>query len=161
MRVTMAAVLVLLVTSFVPAYAGNVVSHKTGATATVGGHYAAKFQAYVDDIEAAGGAVYFMGGNRRGHCSERHMHSCGRALDVCQLSRDRVDHRCHLPDRHVLAQIAERHGLFEGGQWCHGDYGHAQAGASAPACGTTIAASRHKRHRVAKRHYHHRRLARS
>jgi hypothetical protein len=115
---------------------GVVRSHKTGALARVGAQFAPKFQAYIDDIEARGGIVRKMGGMRRGHCSARHMHSCGRALDVCQTRRDRVDPRCRLPDRHELARIAAAHGLFEGGQWCHGDYGHAQAGVSAPACGS-------------------------
>ena len=115
--------------------AGLVISKKTGAHARVGVQYAARFQAYVDDIEAHGGVVRFMGGIRRGKCWSGGMHPCGRALDVCQTGRGRVDARCHLPGRHALAQIAAAHGLFEGGQWCHSDYGHAQAGESAAACG--------------------------
>jgi len=27
------------------------------------------------------------------------------------------------------------HGLFEGGRWCNSDYGHAQVGVTAAACG--------------------------
>lgn len=122
---------------------GNVVSHKTGARATVGAKYAAKFQAYIDAVEAAGARVLFMGGIRRGRCSSGHQHPCGMALDVCQKSRDRVDGRCRLPARHSLARIAASVGLFEGGQWCNGDYGHAQVQVSAPACGTTLMAKRH------------------
>src|SRR5512143_2315 len=127
---------------------GNVVSHKTGARARVGAAYAAKFQAYIDDLEANGATVRFMGGIRGGRCSSGHMHPCGRALDVCQLSRGRVDGRCNLPSRSTIASIAARHGLFEGGQWCSSDYGHVQAGESAPACGggTTMMARRHYRH---------------
>ena len=125
---------------------GNVVSHKTGAHATVGVRYAAKFQAYIDRIEAAGARVLFMGGIRHGRCSSGHQHPCGMALDVCQLRRDRVDGRCGLPGRHALARIAASVGLFEGGQWCHGDYGHAQVEASAPACGTMMAARSHRHH---------------
>jgi hypothetical protein len=132
---------------------GNVVSHKTGATARVSSAHAGQFQAYVDDIEARGGIVRFMGGIRRGHCSSSSMHPCGRALDVCQTGRGRVDARCHLPSRHELAHIAAAHGLFEGGQWCHSDYGHAQVGVSAAACGqhrdapTTMVASARSHHR--------------
>ena len=124
-------------------------SGKTGASARVGCAYVARFQAYVDELEANGATVHFMGGYRPGHCSPRHMHSCNRALDVCQLSRGRVDTKCRLPGRQALATIAERHGLFEGGQWCHSDYGHAQVGVTAGACGTTLMAKSKRRHRAA------------
>ena len=107
---------------------GNVVSHKTGATARVSPQYAARFQAYIDAIEATGASVRFMGGTRRGRCSSSSMHPCGKALDVCQTGRGRVDARCHLPSRHELARIAAAHGLVEGGRWQHSDYGHAQVG---------------------------------
>jgi hypothetical protein len=40
-----------------------------------------------------------------------------------------------LPDRASLARIAAAHGLFEGGRWCHSDYGHAQISVTAAACG--------------------------
>lgn len=123
---------------------GNVVSHKTGARATVGAAYAAKFQAYIDDLEAGGAIIRFMGGVRRGRCSSYHLHPCGRALDVCQLSRGRVDPRCRLPDRSHIAAIAARHGLFEGGRWCHHDYGHAQVGTTAAACGERTYAARRR-----------------
>ena len=121
---------------------GNVVSHKTGARATVSPQHAATFQAYINDLEANGARVLFMGGSRKGRCSSRHMHSCGKALDVCQRSRGVVDRRCNLPDRRYIAMIAARHGLFEGGQWCHHDYGHAQVGTTASACGSTKLANR-------------------
>jgi hypothetical protein len=39
-----------------------------------------------------------------------------------------------LPDRITLGQIAAAHGLFEGGRWCHSDYGHAQTSVTAAAC---------------------------
>jgi len=134
---------------------GLVVSHKTGATARVGSQYAALFQGYIDAVEAAGATVRFMGGIRRGHCWSGGMHPCGKALDVCQTGRGRVDPRCHLPPRHQLAQIASAHGLFEGGRWCHSDYGHAQVGESSAACGqrqyrdapTTMVASARSHHR--------------
>ena len=134
-----AAIAVLIA---VPAGAGTVTS-KYGAKATVGDAYTAKFQSYVDDLENNHGAtIRFMGGTRRGKCSNRHMHSCGRALDICQLGRGRVDSRCRLPPRHEISRIAARHGLFEGGQWCHSDYGHAQVGVSAAACGERTLAAR-------------------
>jgi hypothetical protein len=69
-------------------------------------------------------------------------------LDICQLSRGRVDSRCHLPGRQAVAAIANRHGLFEGGQWCHSDYGHAQVGVTAEACGNTMSAKRHRKTRI-------------
>jgi hypothetical protein len=131
---------------------GNVVSHKTGASARVGVEFAAKFQGYVDAIEATGATVYFMGGIRRGHCSNSSLHPCGKALDVCQTGRGRVSAKCHLPDRSTLARIAEAHGLFEGGQWRHSDFGHAQVGVTAEACGnkgsTMTASARTRRNEV-------------
>ena len=140
-----AAIIAALVSS---AQAG-VVHSKFGAKATVGDAYTAKFQAYIDDLESNGAVIRFMGGIRRGKCSSRHMHPCGRAIDICQLGRGRVDHRCKLPSRSVIAGIAARHGLFEGGQWCNNDYGHAQAGVSAAACGErTLAARSRNKHRT-------------
>ena len=116
--------------------AGIVISHKTGARARVGVAYAARFQAYIDDLEDNYGArVLFMGGIRRGRCSISSEHPCGKALDVCQLRRGVVDPRCRLPGRITLGQIAAAHGLFEGGRWCNSDYGHAQVGVTAGACG--------------------------
>ncbi len=119
---------------------GVVTSSKTGARARVGGAYAARFQAYIDDLENNYGArVLFMGGIRPGRCSIYSEHPCGKALDVCQLRRGEVDSRCHLPGRSALGQIAASHGLFEGGRWCDSDYGHAQVGVTAPACGDRYA----------------------
>ena len=158
MRALLAAITLLAITSFVPAQASTVVSHKTGARATgLSAMYATRFQAYIDDLEAHGAKVLFMGGYRSGHCSSGHLHPCGRALDVCQLSRGRVDHRCNLPSRGTIGAIAASHGLFEGGRWCDSDYGHAQIGGTA--CGEQYYASarRHMR-RVARRHHHHHRV---
>ncbi|MGB8430523.1 MAG: hypothetical protein WCE72_11920 [Pseudolabrys sp.] len=116
--------------------AGVVISGKTGARARVGIAYAARFQAYIDDLETNHGArVLFMGGIRPGRCSISSEHPCGKALDVCQLRRGAVDPRCNLPGRQVLGEIAASHGLFEGGRWCNSDYGHAQIGVTAAACG--------------------------
>jgi Uroporphyrinogen decarboxylase (URO-D) len=115
---------------------GIVMSAKTGARARVGVAYAARFQAYIDDLEKNYGArVLFMGGIRPGRCAPESEHPCGKALDVCQLGRGVVDPRCNLPGRVALGQIAAAHGLFEGGRWCHSDYGHAQVDVTAPACG--------------------------
>jgi hypothetical protein len=115
---------------------GIVVSAKTGARARVGVAYAARFQAYIDDLENNHGArVIFMGGIRPGRCLPESQHPCGKALDVCQLGWGKVDPRCNLPDRVALGRIAAAHGLFEGGRWCHSDYGHAQTSVTAAACG--------------------------
>ena len=114
----------------------EIVSGKTGARARVGVAHAARFQAYIDDLENNYGArVVFMGGIRPGRCSIYNEHPCGKALDVCQLRRGVVDPRCNLPGRATLGQIAASHGLFEGGRWCDSDYGHAQVEVTAPACG--------------------------
>jgi len=114
---------------------GIVISHKTGARARVGVAYAARFQAYIDDLENNHGArVLFMNGIRPGRCSPASEHPCGKALDVCQRRRGVVDPRCNLPTRVALGRIATTHGLFEGGRWCNSDYGHAQVGVTAAAC---------------------------
>jgi hypothetical protein len=98
--------------------------------------YAARFQAYIDDLETNHSArVLFMGGIRPGRCSSSSEHPCGKALDVCQRSRGVVDPRCNLPGRVALGRIAASHGLFEGGRWCNSDYGHAQIDVTAAACG--------------------------
>lgn len=130
----------------------GVVRSKTGATARVSPQVAQRFQALVDDLETNhGSSVRFMGGVRRGKCWSGGMHPCGKALDLCQLSRGRVDSRCRLPSRHELNRIAAAHGLSSGGLWCHHDHGHIQASTSASACGTTLAARRHtKRVRYAR-----------
>jgi hypothetical protein len=124
---------------------GIVRSHKTGATAHVSPRYASRFQAYVNDLEAHGAAIKFMGGYRKGRCWAGGQHPCGKALDVCQLGRGRVDHSCDLPSRAQIASIAASHGLFEGGQWCRSDYGHAQIGITAGACGSPLSARSHRR----------------
>ena len=118
---------------------GVFISLKTGAHARVGVAYAARFQAYIDDLENNHGArVLFMNGIRPRHCSPASEHPCGKALDVCQRRRGVVDPRCNLPGRVALGQIAASHGLFEGGRWCNSDYGHAQIGVTAAACGDRI-----------------------
>lgn len=110
---------------------GVVRSRKTGALARVGAAYAARFQAYIDDLETNYGVrVLFMGGTRPGRCSRSSEHPCGKALDVCQRRRGVVDPHCNLPNRVALGRIAASHGLFEGGRWCNSDYGHAQIDAT-------------------------------
>src|SRR5262249_36087716 len=118
---------------------GVVISIKTGAKARVGISYAARFQAYIDDLENNYGArVLFMGRIRPGHCSQASEHPCGKALDVGQRRRGVVDPRCNLPSRVALGRVAASHGLFEGGRWCNSDYGHVQIGVTAAACGDKI-----------------------
>lgn len=122
-------------------------SKKTGATAYVAYANQAAFQSYIDDIESAGAIVKFMGGVRNERCAPpRHKHACGGAVDVCQKYRDVVDGICHLPSRKILIAIAARHSLTEGGQWCHGDRGHVEAGPSAGACGVRMTRYRVHRH---------------
>lgn len=134
-----------------------IMSPKTGSTARVARQYAGRFQAYVDDLEDHGARVLSMGGFRgHGPCTQRHKHRCGRALDVCQLSRGVVDARCHLPSPNEMRRIAAAHGLVEGGRWCHGDYGHAEVAPGAPLCA-------HRRYSVGRAvypHGHRRRMAR-
>ena len=122
-----------------------VTSRTTKASARVGCTYVDKFQAYIDDLESRGATVRKLGGIRRGKCWSGGLHPCGKAMDVCQLSRGRVDARCNLPGRVDIAQIASRHGLFEGGRWCNSDYGHVQVGTTAGDCRTTMAARKKNR----------------
>ncbi len=108
---------------------GVVRSGKTGKTARVDPRHAAKFQAYIDDLENNYGArVLFMGGGRAGSCGLANQHACGggQALDVCQYSWGVVDRRCGLPSPARLARIARDHGLYEGAEWCRPDTGHVQ-----------------------------------
>lgn len=107
--------------------AGLVRSGKTGAVARVAARFKEAFQAYVDDVEAAGGRITFMGGIRPGPCAiPWSKHPCGMAIDLCQYRRGIVDHACRLPAESVMAALAVRHGLIEGGVWCNGDRGHAE-----------------------------------
>lgn len=132
---------------------GIVRSAKTGATARVAPRYAARFQAYVDDLEAHGAEVRFMGGYRAGKCWSGGQHPCGKALDVCQLARGVVDRRCHLPNKQAMISIAAAHNLWEGGQWCSQDRGHAQIDQSAARCGSNLyaAVTKFKHRRMAAR----------
>lgn len=109
---------------------GIVRSSKTGATARVAARYQPVFQAYVDDLEAAGAVVRFMGGYRPGTCWTGGRHPCGAALDVCQYRRGVVERKCNLPSPGVIVAIAARHGLTEGASWQSSDYGHAEVRAS-------------------------------
>ena len=118
---------------FVGHSSGNVHS-KAGASASVSPQYASAFQALVDDLEAHGAVIRFMGGYRPGRCGQANKHACGMALDVCQYARDVVEGKCNLPGREAENKIAATHGLFHGGAWCTGDRGHFEAGGSV-ACG--------------------------
>lgn len=98
-----------------------------GATARVAKSAASAFQSYIAALEKSGARILSLGGIRRGRCSiPRHKHPCGLALDVCQLSRGRVDDRCKLPPRSQAVAMAARTGLIEGGSWCNSDYGHVE-----------------------------------
>jgi hypothetical protein len=46
-----------------------------------------------------------------------------------------VDPRCNLPARVALGRIASVQAFSKGGRWCNSDYGHAQVGVTAAACG--------------------------
>lgn len=132
---------------------GIIRSAKTGATAKVAPRYAARFQAYIDDLEARGAAVYYMGGIRRGRCSPASQHPCGKALDVCQDWRGHVSgaRDCRLPRPAEMAAIAERHGLHEGAVWCGSpDYGHAQVDKTGTNC-VARGTFGPRRHRIASR----------
>ena len=81
-------------------------SRKTGARARVGGAHAARFQAYIDDLENnQAPAVPLHGRHASGTLSSSGMHPCGKALDVCQMRRGVVDSRCHLPARRRLRRL--------------------------------------------------------
>jgi hypothetical protein len=131
--------------------AGMVVS-RSGARASVSASYASQFQGLINDLEAYGARITFMGGYRAGVCSlPAHKHPCGMALDICQLARGVVDGRCNLPNHQELSRLAQAHGLFSGGDWCNDDYGHVEAGGSV-ACGHGWATVRpHRWTRLARR----------
>ena len=133
--------LALLLFAATSANAAGVVTSKQGAKAYVSAAAAPKFQAYVNDLEARGAKIYSLGGYRKGRCSSGSLHPCGKAMDVCQTRRGRVEARCRLPSRHELARIAAAHGLFEGGQWCNSDMGHVQTVITASRCGQNLYAA--------------------
>lgn len=144
---------------------GVVRSAKTGATASVSLKFAAIAQAVVDDLEASGATIRFMGGYRKGKCWSGGLHPCGLAIDLCQTARGVVDRRCNLPSRAVEIKVAERHGAVSGGIWCSQDRGHIQLGLSASACGSNLysAVRKFKAERVhqARLVHHHTRYAAS
>lgn len=135
---------------------GVVRSGKTGATARVSPKFAPIAQAIVDDLEARGATIRFMGGYRKGPCWVGGLHPCGLAIDLCQTARGVVDRRCNLPPRSVEASIAAAHGALSGGVWCHQDRGHIQLGKTAGACGSNLyaAVAKFKGQRVAARRHH-------
>ena len=108
---------------------GMVVSRKTGHAVRIDSRYQARFQALTDDLEDHGATIYYWGGWRRGHCSLRHQHSCGWAIDFCQDYRGHVSgaRDCNLPRPALFHQLVVKHGLFDGSVWCNQDYGHVQA----------------------------------
>ena len=103
----------------VEADAGNVRS-VSGASATVAGHVAGKFQCLVNKLDAAGYKIKFMGGYRK-HGSVRHSkHPAGLALDINQTGRNRVIR----PFPSGTTRMAEACGLFHGKLWRNDDAGH-------------------------------------
>jgi hypothetical protein len=136
---------------------GVVRSGKTGATARVSPRFQPIAQAVVDDLEARGATIRFMGGYRKGPCWPGGLHPCGLAIDLCQTARGIVDRRCNLPSRAVEASVAAAHGALSGGIWCHQDRGHIQLGQTAGACGGNLYAAvreyQAKRHAPGRRHH--------
>lgn len=131
---------------------GIIRSAKTGATARVSPKHAAAFQSYINDLEAMGAKIYYMGGYRNGRCSAGSQHPCGSALDVCQDSRGRVSgaRDCHLPGPAAMAAAAARRGLHEGSVWCRRpDYGHVQAIKTGSTCSARGWVGDGKRHYLA------------
>ena len=102
-----------------------------------------EFQSYIDDVEAMGARVKFMGGIREENIRPGQDIQCGKALDVCERSRGVVDPDCHSWERNARCDRI-KNGLFEGGLWCDFDYGHVQVGVSAEACAQSIYASAKK-----------------
>ena len=106
-------------------------SGKTGAGARAGIAYAARFQAYIDDLETNHGArVLFMGGIVRLMFDFRE-HPRGKASDVCQLRHGAVDQRAICP----AVRCSARSPLQTVGSKrtrCNSDDGHAQIGVTAP-----------------------------
>jgi hypothetical protein len=102
---------------------GNLVTVRsaTGKTAKVAARYRAAFQALVDDLEASGYHVDFMGGWRAwGSCRNCNAHPAGRAIDINQTARNRVTRR--FPSG--VTEIAARHGICHGAIWGNPDRGH-------------------------------------
>ena len=99
------------------------ISSKAGAKAKVNSSVKNNFVAFIEDFEATGGKILFMGGWRsHGSCSRCVMHPRGLALDICQHARNVVDSRCRFP-RDATA-LAEKHGLDHGAKWNNKDTGH-------------------------------------
>lgn len=74
----------------------------------------------INELEATGYKIKFMGGYRNDPCSKRHMHGCGLAVDINQFARNVV--RPHLPNN--ATAIASKHGLLHGAVWHNADTGH-------------------------------------
>lgn len=153
-----------------PLDSGVIRSEKTGATARVDSAYQAKFQALLDDFEAHGATVYYMGGRRPGHCSLGSQHPCGWAVDFCQDYRGHVSgaRDCNLPRPAEFHALVRAHGLYDGSVWCSTDYGHVQAKDSGGCNNVARGSWGHGRVRLASmtgtvqfasvRHHHHHRI---
>jgi hypothetical protein len=98
----------------------STVRASSGATACVASSAASKFQALINDLEATGYRIDFMGGWRRHGSVAESKHPAGLALDINQVGRGRVTRR--LPGN--ATAIAARYGLLHGAVWHHSDAGH-------------------------------------
>jgi hypothetical protein len=107
----------------------SAVRARSGATACVASNVAARFQAFVSDLESTGYRIDFMGGWRRhGSCRQCNMHPRGLAIDINQTGRNRVTRR--LPAG--VTAMAERHGLLHGAVWANADAGHFELLSASP-----------------------------
>jgi len=101
----------------------------SGAIACVASHTAAKFQAFVTELESTGYRIDFMGGWRaHGSCHGCNMHQRGLAIDINQTGRNRVTHRFPAG----VTAMAERHGLLHGAVWNNADAGHFELMSASP-----------------------------
>lgn len=121
MRAPLATILLCLFAS--QALADTVVIRsRSGATARVASSHAHQFRCLVNEIDATGYRIRFMGGVRAGSCAPpANKHPCGLALDIDQTARD-VTLRGF--PRQASTVLAKRCGLFPGSEWRNADTGH-------------------------------------
>jgi len=116
-------VFIVLLLSTTLASAAEVRS-KSGARTSVSSTYASKFQALISWLDSQGYPIKFLGGVRRGSCSQRSLHPCGKAIDINQVARGRVIKKFP-PGTDAYARSL---GLVSGSGWCNQDTGHFQVG---------------------------------
>lgn len=96
-----------------------------GAGALVQAQFLITVEGFCRDMIAAGyvpdGFGSVNGYRPYGTCAGCLMHPDGLALDFRQARRDVTE----IPmDRYTVSKIAEKNGMFSGGDWCGGDLGH-------------------------------------